>query len=148
MRLSTKQAATIGIAPSRTKTKKVISVKPVAVQSKYSCKVTLPGVPPSLNRWTNLHWTVKCETKKDWEYLIRYTVNKIAPFKKPIVRIIYYFNTNRRRDKDNYTPKFIMDGLVKAGVIKDDNINAVDLDWDIRIDKNGNRTEVFIKEAE
>jgi hypothetical protein len=38
----------------------------------------------------------------------------------------------------------IMDGLVKAGVLEDDNTRAVDLDWEIdpgKTKKNGNKSD-------
>ncbi|HWR07433.1 hypothetical protein [Sporomusa sp.] len=43
---------------------------------------------------------------------------------KPVVRITFFFDLDRDRDKDNMAPKWIMDGLVKSGVIRDDKIRA------------------------
>lgn len=61
---------------------------------------------------------------------------------KVIVRITYYFDRQQPKDKDNYTPKFLMDGLVKSRVIKDDNTGCVDLDWCFA--KGAKRTEIEI----
>ena len=47
------------------------------------------------------------------------------------MRITFFFDLDRDRDKDNMAPKWIMDGLVKSGVIQDDNTKVVDLDWAI-----------------
>jgi len=62
------------------------------------------------------------------------------------VRITYYFAANRRRDKDNYTPKMLMDGLVKAGVLMDDSKDRIDLDWGFA-QGSPERTEIVIEEA-
>lgn len=64
------------------------------------------------------------------------------------VEIISYFNTKRRHDYDNYTPKFIMDPLVASGIIKDDCSDVVvDMRTKFRYDKNNLRTEVIITEV-
>ena len=62
------------------------------------------------------------------------------------VQIIYYFDNIHRRDKDNYTPKFILDGLTKAGIIADDNTDNIFLNWKIKYDKEDPRTEILIEE--
>lgn len=110
------------------------------------CKIIVPGVPPSLNRWARLNSYEQNETKRDWEHIVGYASRGAPKFIKPTIRITYFFSTNRRRDKDNYAPKFIMDGLVKAGVIIDDNTNVVNVDWDIKMDKN-DKTEILITEG-
>lgn len=63
------------------------------------------------------------------------------------VEVRYYFDNKHRRDKDNYTPKFIMDGLVKAGIIADDNDSNIFLNWKLLYDKDNPRTEILIKEV-
>jgi Holliday junction resolvase RusA-like endonuclease len=113
-------------------------------------KVMIEDVPPSLNKWSRMHWTKSRKIKKFWEETVQWMFAGIKQFKNPVVRIRYSFDTKRRRDKDNYTPKFIMDGLVKSGVIKDDNVGAVDLDWNVIVPKNadGCATEIMILEKE
>ena len=113
-------------------------------------KITIPDkTHPSLNQWSNWHWAKKGRVKKSWEEEIYYLSNKYnrPELEEAIVEIIYYFEQNRNRDKDNYTPKFILDGLVKAGIIADDNDNNIFLNWKLKVDKNNPRTEIKIKEV-
>ena len=104
---------------------------------------------PSLNTWTNWHWAKKSRVKKSWENEIYYLCNKFnqPELKEAIVDITYYFKSNRRRDRDNYTPKFILDGLVKAGVIVDDSDNNLYLNWKLKVDKDNPRTEIEVREV-
>ena len=61
------------------------------------------------------------------------------------VAIRYYFKNKMRKDIDNYTPKFIMDGLVDSGLIEDDNSEVVkNLSVGIFYDKYNPRTEIII----
>lgn len=41
--------------------------------------------------------------------------------------IEYQFQDNRRRDPDNYSGKFILDGLTKGGIIRDDSFKHISL---------------------
>lgn len=93
--------------------------------------IEVPETPPSLNKWTKMHWAKSRGIKKRWEAMIAVLAKqaKAPKFSKANINITYYFTTNHRRDKDNYTPKFIMDGLVKAGVLVDDNTSLVNVDW-------------------
>ncbi|WP_371381442.1 hypothetical protein [Sporomusa aerivorans] len=45
------------------------------------------------------------------------------------------------------TPKWIMDGLVKSGVIRDDSTKVVDLDWSIGPVGVIGKTEIVITEG-
>ena len=60
--------------------------------------------------------------------------------------ITYFFPTRGRRDPDNYSGKFILDGLVQAGILRDDSFRCIDLrlrgDWD----KQSPRTEIEVSE--
>lgn len=90
----------------------------------------IPEVPPSNNRFigrTN-KWEYQTQ-KKQWAQLIAYCCipKPIKPFEKSTVILTYHFADNRRRDPDNYSGKMILDGLVSAGIIKDDSFNCIDL---------------------
>lgn len=113
-------------------------------------KITIPGKQhPSLNSWTRWHWAKKNRIKKDWVEEIGWLVKTKAKqkYEKALVEIIYYFDNKHKRDKDNYAPKFIMDGLVEAGVITDDNTDDIFLNWKLKYDKENPRTEIIIKEG-
>lgn len=85
-----------------------------------------------------------------WEWLVRQSVGKDKPkkpLKKSIVTLTYYFKTRHRRDPDNYSGKFILDGLVKAKVIEDDSFNNIELQLNGKYDKDNPRTEIEVKEV-
>lgn len=109
-------------------------------------KITIFKIHPSLNRWTNWHYRKKHQVKKDWKdeiclLLIKY---KRLQLEKAKVSITYY-TPNYRSDKENYAPKFIMDGLVKSGLLVDDNRNIVKPTWDFGFaNTEDQRTEITI----
>lgn len=85
-----------------------------------------------------------------WEWLVRESVGQNKPkkpFKRSMVTLTYYFKTRHRRDPDNYSGKFILDGLVKSKVIEDDSFKCIDLQLVGGYDKNNPRTEITIKEV-
>jgi len=99
--------------------------------------IIIEDVPVSQNIYQHWHWAKKGKYKKKWE-------NKVIPYgyiwksnykgyaKK--IRILICFPDKRRRDKDNYCyQKGIMDGLVKAGIIKDDSVKDVKMKCDVKI---------------
>lgn len=145
--MTAKQARAAGVKPPARKKpqKKIIPQIPRATGPS---RIVIPGVPPSLNSWNRLHWAVQAERKKLWEGIVKQAARGIGSYEHPVVRITYRFKTRRRRDKDNYAPKFIMDGLVRAGIIADDNTEAVDLDWSIEIDGGKEQTIIEIREAD
>ena len=114
-------------------------------------KITIPDRQhPSLNQWTRWHWTKKSRVKKSWEQEIALRCGKYGTpnLTGVMVEIRYYFKDKRVRDRDNYVPKFILDGLVKAGIIEDDNDNDIYQNWKLLYDKEKPRTEIEIKEVQ
>jgi len=67
--------------------------------------------------------------KKEWTDLtVSYAgVNKLGRFTEPIWVDFHWYEPNLKRDKDNvaFAKKFILDGLQKAGVIKNDNNKGI-----------------------
>lgn len=63
-----------------------------------------------------------------------------------MIKITYYFRTKTRHDPDNYSGKFILDGLVKAGVITDDSFNNINLILSGKYDKDNPRTEIEVED--
>jgi Holliday junction resolvase RusA-like endonuclease len=121
-------------------------------------KLIIPDTPPSLNKWSRMHWAKAANIKKQWEADIFYTFlstsqiltkkEKDFPYMKAKIKIIYYFKTRARRDIDNMNQKFLLDGLVKAGIIADDStkvIGQVEIQPDY--DKDNPRTEIIIEEV-
>lgn len=76
---------------------------------------------------------------------------KKTPFKPitkfPVDITFVWYCKDRRRDKDNiiFAKKFILDGLVKAGVIPDDGWNEIgDITDVVTLDKVNPRIEVYL----
>jgi len=114
--------------------------------------IQIPHVPPSLNVWKNWHWSKQNKYKQELTDAIQGLVwaMRLPKFTRATVQIIYYFGVSRRRDpQDNFAPKFLMDALVRAGVLEDDNGDLVKVPTpEIRIDRGKPRTEVFIWERD
>ena len=82
----------------------------------------------SLNVFRNLHHYSKNKVKQDYADLVREFVKTLPKYKKIQPKYTLYFNNNRKKDLDNYTfpmHKFLMDALVKGGVIEDDDYDYV-----------------------
>ncbi len=115
-------------------------------------KLTIPLTPCSLNEFLRSHYRKRERIQDAWDLETVVALAKIGErarlvklFEKARVRIRYYFRTQHKRDKDNYTPKVIMDCL-KGRVIVDDSSDRIDLDWELLFDKNQSRTEIEIEE--
>lgn len=108
-------------------------------------------IPPSNNKFIgrNVRWNYQ-EAKKSWAEKIFFLCRPrpAKPIKKALVVLTYYFKDKRRRDPDNYSGKFILDGLVKAGILQDDSFANVILQLKGDHDKNKPRTEIYIKELQ
>lgn len=65
--------------------------------------------------------------KKTVEKDIGYYINQLPKYEKPIKIHFTWVEENKRRDLDNvcFAKKFILDSMVKAGKLKDDNRNFV-----------------------
>lgn len=69
----------------------------------------------------------------------------IKPFEKAEVQFKCYFRNRVHRDLDNICVKWILDPLVKLGVIKDDNFLVITkITITAEIDKERPRTEVML----
>lgn len=116
-------------------------------------KYVIDDIPESNNKYMGrtakgFHFVYQ-EDKKNWEWLVKAAVGKNRPknpIEKSIVTLIYYFPTKHRRDPDNYSGKFLLDGLVKSGVIKDDSFNCIDLRLVGKVDRDNPRTEIVVEE--
>lgn len=85
---------------------------------------------PSLNEYINACRKNKyagAEMKKRIESDIAYFIAKLPRFENPIKIHFHWIEGNKRRDLDNvaFGKKFILDTLVKAGKLKDDNRKCV-----------------------
>lgn len=116
-------------------------------------KFTVPDIPPSNNKYmgnSNSHHIYR-EDKQQWEALIGWSVRAAGwrgePLPRALVRITYHFKDRRRRDPDNYSGKFILDGLKAAGVIEDDSFQNVKLELIGEFGCRKKETVIEVKEA-
>ena len=114
-------------------------------------KLTINEIPPSNNKFQGTGNRYEYQSvKKRWAELIYFEVIKQEiprnEIEKSVVEIKYFFKDKRRRDPDNYSGKFILDGLVKADVISDDSFSNIKLVLSADVDKNNPRVEITIKE--
>ena len=114
-------------------------------------KYIINRIPPSNNKFKGRqnHWEYR-SLKKEWEQIIFYSClpRPPKPIEKAIVKITYFFKSRIRHDPDNYNGVFILDGLVKAGIIQDDSFNCIDLVLKGEYDKENPRTEIEIIRVE
>lgn len=116
-------------------------------------KLIIPEIPPSNNKYMG-RGTVKGQAfayqneKQRWEWLVKAAVKKKPkkPLKKARVQITYFFPDRRRRDPDNYSGKFLLDGLTRAGIIEDDSFSNVQLELRGECDRKNPRTEIELEE--
>ncbi len=94
--------------------------------------LALPADPVSVNETAGTHWSVFYRTKKAWIGAARQLaeVSGLGPLPPCQVKVIIPFREKRRRDPHNYVGtvcKWIIDGLVEAGVWPDDNPDWVEV---------------------
>ncbi len=110
-------------------------------------KYVIPEIPPSLNKFMGRknHWEYR-KLKQEWSDLVVCCCRPIQEesLAKAVVTLTYYFPTKARRDPDNYNGKMILDGLVRAGIIKDDSFENIELRLKGGHDKSSPRTEIEI----
>lgn len=100
----------------------------------------IPLVPPSNNKYIgnggqaeNIEYQAE---KRQWAGYINIFCRPKPPkaLDKAKVTLHYFFKDNRRRDPDNYSGKFILDGLVRAGILQDDSFAVIDME--LKADKD------------
>lgn len=110
---------------------------------------TIPEIPPSNNKFIGREnrWEYQ-EVKKLWARLVAVYCRPKPPkpLERATVTLEYHFKDKRRRDPDNYSGKFILDGLTKAGIIADDSFSVIDLRLKAVCDKQG-AVEIFVEEV-
>ena len=113
---------------------------------------TVPGLLPTLNEVIDSCKGNKMayqRMKENLENLIIWSaVSQRVPYYKEVELEITYYRPDRRHDPDNIVigKKFILDGLQKAGVLKNDGwkeVKGFKESW--FVDKYDPRTEVILK---
>ena len=112
-------------------------------------KYIIPLIPPSLNKFAGREnqWDYRA-AKSEWKQICcAYCRPKGKPPDFADVRITFLFADRRRRDPDNYC-KLLLDGLVYAGVIADDDFGHIRLSLSAGVDKKNPRVEVTVDEVQ
>lgn len=107
---------------------------------------------PSMNEIINLskqHWSQYASPKKGYDAIIAaFARQQLKPIDKyPISVEFHWYAKDGRTDADNLSAgkKFILDGLVKAGILKGDNYKYFSEFRDLFfIDKENPRVEVIL----
>jgi len=93
----------------------------------------LDKIPTSLNKYINAERTNKFMgasiKKKETEYVYWMCKEQgLKPIKKKVQVDFYWYVVNKRKDPDNisFAKKFCMDGIVKAGVLKNDGMKEIE----------------------
>lgn|SRR3990167_9045299 len=78
--------------------------------------------PPSMNKIRNQHfWWARKHKGEFTDAIFELAVTQgLRAYDKAFVQMRLFFPDRRRRDMDNYTPKYLLDGLVRAKVVPDD----------------------------
>lgn len=116
-------------------------------------KLIIPGRLPGLNEITDAARKNKYESanmKKAYTELVAWCVKSARlPHFDRVDLVFTWYEPNRKRDKDNIMAgqKFILDGLVTAGVLTNDGWKQIgDISHRFRIDKHNARVEVELIE--
>lgn len=111
-------------------------------------KIIINVVPPTINKYigrTNI-WEYQIDKKRIHNAIVMQTIGNNPKIEKCKMKITYYFKDKRLHDPSNYD-KMLLDGLVKANIIKDDNYNVIQEFTTIgKYDKLNPRTEIEIEE--
>jgi hypothetical protein len=120
--------------------------------SKYLRRRKIPiekPIPPSLNKWIVMPRFQANNEKQKWKEFMIWLVNENnlndKKLKNCIITYAYYFPTKHRHDSDNYSGKFINDGLVEGNLLEDDDFEHVEMRYKGFYDKNNPRTEIIIE---
>lgn len=120
-------------------------------------KIVIPGELPDLNtiiaesKRGRGKWQPYNEMKQEHTNIVAWIAK--SEIKKKLEKIdleITWICRNRRKDKDNIMAgtKFILDGLVTAGVIENDGWKQIgDINHKFKVDKHNPRIEVEIREV-
>ncbi len=117
-------------------------------------KLIIPGEFPTMNEIINkskTHWTKYREMKQSYDDTVAFYADKQEiPFFESAKLKITYYRKNRRVDPDNISAskKFILDGLVQAGILPEDGwdeIKGFEESW--KVDKENPRVEVEFEEG-
>lgn len=117
-------------------------------------KLLIPGELPGLNEIiesSKTHWAKYAGKKKKLTQDIALLAKtQIKGQYKKIDLTFFWYCKNKHRDKDNIIAgqKFVIDGLVEAGIITNDGWEQIgNISHSFEVDKENPRVEIFIEEV-
>ena len=116
------------------------------LQAVQAITLTIPEIHPSLNEWARRWHPFRiAREKRRWQQMIALLCSGKKMLAVPaIVTVTHFFPNRRKRDFDNYTPKFILDGI-KGVLLPDDNAEwIVELSTRFSHDPENPRTHVTL----
>lgn len=94
------------------------------------------------------HYARYSKPKKEYDAIVAaYAKQQLKPVKKQVDIYVIWYCRDKRKDKDGISAgiKFILDGLVKAKIIPDDNWKWIgDIHHTFAVDKKQPRIEVVL----
>lgn len=112
-------------------------------------KILINTLPPTINKYigrSNI-WQYQEDKKAYHKAVVMSTIGINPKYDKCKIKVTYYFKDKRRHDPSNYD-KMLLDGLVEANIIKDDNYDVIEEFTTIgKYDKDNPRVEVEINET-
>lgn len=114
-------------------------------------RIEINGIPPSLNQFVGRQnvWAYR-QAKKEWTDLVYYAAvsqKPRMPLSSAFVHIHVVYPDKRRHDVGNHE-KFLTDGLVKAGIIADDDYSHIELLQTGWWEKGVSKTSIFVQKTE
>lgn len=115
--------------------------------------INLPAdCQPSLNEWRRWHWARRHRHQGYVSDLVTIAALQAlwrgGPMERAVVSVTYHLPPGPRRDPDNYSPKFILDGLRAAAIIRDDDARHITLDVRIGEPRRPGEIAVMVEERE
>jgi hypothetical protein len=116
-------------------------------------RITVPGEMPGMNEIVaeaKRHFGSYSEMKALYTGAVRYAAHGLPRVCGPAVVTCHWYVRNRRRDPDNISSgtKFLLDGLVTAGVLEGDGWKHIaGISHTFAVDRERPRVEVDIEEA-
>ena len=96
-------------------------------------RFVIPGQLPDLNQTiaaSKKHWNHYAAEKRRQTHRVAWLVRaaELSPITRPVTIKFNWICKDQRKDKDNvrFAAKYILDGLVLAGVLADDGWNQID----------------------
>ena len=115
-------------------------------------RLTIPLIPPSLNRYHKGHWAERSRIHRTWKEYVRSQWLRLGrpAFDRVEVSLHFHFPDRRHRDHDNYmaTGSKLVGDAIKGLFIPDDDPRHL-RGWSFRfsMDRKNPRTVIELKEV-